>query len=86
MRIYDYYEANIWLDTDKKKPLMKKLKEGLDHYINKFGHKPDAIFVLQEEIDKIKGDLKLEGIPIFEDRTSMKSHYWFCIKEEKKSG
>lgn len=86
MKIKDFYESSVWLDTDKKKSLKEKLTEGLEHYLKKFGSKPDAIFISEKESEQIESDLKFEGIPVAVSKTVMGNHYWYSVKEKRKNG
>jgi hypothetical protein len=84
MKLKDVYEYMMWFDDDKKKETSIKLKEGLKYYQSKYNHKPDYIFVREEDLKDLGDSEKFANIEIFSDKGILLSHYLFCIKEKRK--
>lgn len=86
MKLKDVFECMMWFDNDKKKSVSKKLEEGLKHYQDKYNHKPDYIFVREEDLKNLGNPEKFANIEIFSDTGILKFHYLLCIKERRKDG
>lgn len=84
MKFKDAFEGMMWFDSDKKKGVDKKLKEGLKYYKNKYNHKPDCIFVREEDLKNLGNLKKFANIEIFFDNSVLPCHYIFCINERRK--
>ena len=64
----------MWYDSDRKKPAGAKIDEGIERFVEKYGHQPTVVLVNPAE--------PVEGVPLpVITRSTVGRHYFFIGDE-----
>jgi hypothetical protein len=66
-----------WCDFEKSKPVVQKIREGMERYADKFGEKPNIVLVNQNQPD-IPITLLLDGVELRLVEYVRRNHFWIA--------
>lgn len=65
----------LWFDNDPKRLPAEKIRRAADYYQNKYGLRPNLVFVNPRD-----GETEVSGIAVEASKQVLVNHYWVGVR------